>query len=51
MAVGELAARSDLDADRLNAMIQCTAQEITVLEAERVAGALEKPMTWLLTAH
>ncbi|WP_390588534.1 hypothetical protein [Erythrobacter sp. MTPC3] len=48
MAVGDLAARSDLDADRVTAMLECTAEEITVLEAERVAHALGKPVTWLL---
>jgi|TARA_R110000787_G_scaffold286368_4_gene404418 hypothetical protein len=51
IAVGDLAARSNLDADRVTAMIECTAEEITVLEAERVAHALDKPVTWLLTAH
>lgn len=51
LEVDELATRSDLDVDRLAAMIECTAREITVLEAERVAVALDKPVAWLLTDH
>ena len=50
-SVGDLAARSGLAAYRVTAMIECTAKGITVLEAERVAGALGKPVTWLLADH